>query len=299
MPVVWVVVGLAVILIATVLLIYVYLGTRAMLQRRPSDAEDTPRAYGLSYEEVTFRSRDGLLLYGNLIPVLEAEYRGTIVFCHGQAGSMNRDVAWVPPFHEAGFNVLMFDFRGHGRSEGEIVSLGHFERLDLLGAIDFLEQRGIERVGVIGFSMGGAVAISTAKETPNIAAVVSDSGYASLQRVLVGASLERGIPYKLAQMTATLILKYANMRLKTDLSAHEPRRKVHADFDCPLLAIQGNEDPYVPVSDIEDLVQQAGGHAELWSVAGVGHRETREQCPEDYRQRVLAFFARWLTGEAG
>jgi hypothetical protein len=53
------------------------------------------------------------------------------------------------------------------------------------------------------------------------------------------------------------------------------------------------------VSDIEDLVQQAGGHAELWSVAGVGHRETREQHPEAYRQRVLAFFARWLTGEAG
>jgi len=299
MPVVWLVVGLAVILNATILFIYVHLGTRAMLKRRPSDAEDTPRAYGLSYEEVTFRSRDGLLLYGNLIPALEAEHRGTIVFCHGQAGSMNRDVAWVPPFHEAGFNVLMFDFRGHGRSEGEIVSLGHFERLDLMGAIDFLARRGVGRVGVIGFSMGGAVAMSMAKETPNIAAVVSDSGYASLQRVLVGASLEQGIPYPLAQVTAILILKYANLRLKTDLSEYEPRRQADADFDCPLLAIQGNEDPYVPVSDIEDLVQRAGGHAELWSVAGVGHRATREQYPEDYRQRVLAFFTRWLAGESG
>jgi fermentation-respiration switch protein FrsA (DUF1100 family) len=73
---------------------------------------------------------------------------------------------------------------------------------------------------------------------------------------------------------------------------------VHADFACPLLAIQGKEDRYVPVSDIEDLVQRAGGHAELWSVAGAGHRETRERYPEDYRQRVLAFFTRWLDEEA-
>ena len=277
--------------------IYIHLGVRNMLRRRPPDAEVTPETYGLPYEPVTFKSRDHLTLRGWFIPADDP--RGTIIICHGQSGSMDRDTAWAVPLHETGFHVLMFDFRGHGRSEGECVTLGYFERLDLLGALDHLAARGIECVGVIGLSMGGAVAISAAGESRNIAAVVSDSGYTSLRQVLVGALVERGWPPRAARPLAWLLVKYASWRTGAPLETCEPDRVVGIDFRCPLLVIQGDTDPYVPVAAVRAMIARSAGPVELWLVPRVGHREARERYPEEYRRRVVRFFAHWLDEGEG
>jgi len=143
-----------------------------MIARRTPNTRTSPADHGLPFEEVAFQARDGVPLRGWFIPAPQA--RGTVVFCHGHAGSMDPDVQYAPWFHQAGLNVLMFDFRGHGRSDGERVSMGALERQDLLGAMDYLAGRGIERAGVLGFSMGGVVAILTAPLDERIVAVASD-----------------------------------------------------------------------------------------------------------------------------
>jgi pimeloyl-ACP methyl ester carboxylesterase len=296
MPTPYALVAAVFVLTIALLTAFIHLGARAMIRRRESDPPLTPGAYGIHYEEIDFHSPDGLSLRGWFVPAAAAQPQGTVVFCHGQSGSMDRDTPWLPPVHEAGFNVLMFDFRGHGRSDGSSVSLGYFERQDLLGALDYLARRGITRVGLIGFSMGGAVAMAVAADSPAVAAVVSDSGYASLQRVLMGALLERRLPRPLARLAAWALLRYAGWRLKANLAAYEPKRRVGAEFRCPLLAIQGEADPYVPVGDIGALVRGAGGPAELWRVPGSGHRQARELHPGEYRRRVLDFFRHWLGG---
>ena len=86
----------------------------------------------------------------------------TIIFLHGFNGSMDPDLKYASHFIKAGFNVLMFDFRNHGRSEGNITSLGALEVLDAEAAMQYARLRGSEKTGLLGFSMGGRVALLTA-----------------------------------------------------------------------------------------------------------------------------------------
>src|SRR5262249_48832020 len=149
------------------------------------DPPDRPDNYGISYEEVHFTSRDMVKLFGWWIPARKPI--GTIVMCHGQEGSMDGDTKQMVPLHDAGFNVFMFDFRAHGQSDGECVSMGMYEKEDLLGALDYLaEQRHVDKVGVLGFSMGAAVALITAALSERICVVVADSSFGQLKNTLTG-----------------------------------------------------------------------------------------------------------------
>jgi len=278
-----------VILIAGAIGLY---GSQQMIKRRTPDVRTDPTDYGLSYEEVAFQSRDGLTLRGWFIPADEP--RGTIVFCHGHAGSMDPDIEYAPAFHANRYNVLMFDLRGHGRSEGQRVSMGYHERLDLLGVVDYLRSRGIDRVGVLGFSMGGAVAISTAPQSEAIRAVVSDGGFAQLGNAIASALRERGLPSWVAALVGPLIICLASLRLGSWLPRADPTRWVDRITPRALLIIHGGLDRYVSLTEVQKLYAKAGEPKELWVVPEAGHRMVDKQRPDEYRARLLAFFDRWL-----
>ncbi|MFB0535590.1 MAG: alpha/beta hydrolase [Anaerolineae bacterium] len=276
-------------------------GASQLIRRRVPDAASDPAQYGLTYEEVTFPSRDGLTLQGWFIPAPEA--RGTVVFCHGHAGSMDPDVQYVPTFHERGYNVLMFDFRGHGRSEGQHVSMGYYERQDLLGAVDYLRSRGIDRVGVLGFSMGGAVAMATAPHTEAIQAVISDGGFARFSDTVAAGVRERGplhrsgqgLPGFLASLVGHLVVWLMGLRLGCSLSGADPIRWVGKIAPRALFIIHGALDPFITVEEARELYAAAGEPKEIWIVPEAGHRQADRRHPEEYRHRVLAFFDQWLT----
>ena len=263
-------------------------GSEQVIKRRPPDVCTNPADYGLRYEEVAFNSRDGLTLRGWFIPAEEP--RGTVVFCHGHIGSMDPDVEYAPAFHDRGYHVLMFDFRGHGRSEGRRVSMGYHERLDLLGAVDYLNSRGIVRVGVLGFSMGGAVAISTAPHSEAICAVVSDGAFARMRNAIASGARERGWP----GWVSPLIVCLASLRLGAWLPKADPIRWVDKIAPKALFIIHGGLDPYISPAEVQDLYARAGEPKELWVAPEAGHRQVDRQNPEEYRARLLAFFDAWL-----
>ena len=267
-------------------------GSQQIIKRRTPDVRSDPADYGLSYEKVAFQSRDGLTLRGWFIPAEKP--RGTIVFCHGHAGSMDPDIEYAPAFHDGGYNVLMFDFRGHGLSEGQRVSMGYHERLDLLGAVDYLRSRGIDRVGVLGFSMGGAVAISTAPQSEAIRAVISDGGFARLGNAFASGVRDRGWPGRVAAWVRPLIICLASLRLGSWLPKADPTRWVDQIAPRALLIIHGGLDPYVSLAAVEELYAKAGEPKELWVVPEAGHRMVDRQRPDEYRARLLAFFDKWL-----
>lgn len=148
-------------------------------------------------EDVSFPARDGLTLRGWWIPVVptlalprrttgEGESDRAVIFLHGHGGSMDPDAQHAPAFHAAGFSVLMFDFRAHGRSEGQVSTIGYLERQDALGAVDFVKAKGVCRIGLLGFSMGGVVAMLAAPICPDVRAVISDGGPARLMSAVTG-----------------------------------------------------------------------------------------------------------------
>ncbi|NOZ27092.1 MAG: alpha/beta fold hydrolase [Chloroflexi bacterium] len=269
---------------------------RLVCRRNPDPPVD-PSAYGLEAEEVRFPSRDGLLLGGYWIPARRR--KGTVVLLPGQGGSLDPDLIYAPALVHRGYDVLLFDFRGHGRSQGDYVSWGYYEYLDLLGALDFLQQRGIHQVGVWGFSMGAAVAIRSAADAEAIAAIVSDGSYADLQGALYGWAAARGLQGRAIEWFARLILKMAGWRLGCQLENASPVRWVGHVSPRPILFIQGERDPFVPMRDFLRLWHAAQEPKERWIVPGAGHREADKLYPAAYRQRVLDFFDRHLAGRRG
>lgn len=273
-------------------------GADELIRRRTPDVRTDPVDYGLAYENVEFAARDGIRLRGWFIPAAAAEAaRGTVIFCHGHAGSMDPDVKYAPWFHQAGYNVLMFDFRGHGRSDGQRVSMGALERLDLLGAVDYLRGRGIERVGVLGFSMGGVVAMGAAAHSEAIVAVVSDGGFARLERAVAAGARQRGLPAFLAPLFGRVVVWLAGLRLGVRLSEADPIRWVDKIAPRALFIIHGGRDPYVSVEEARELYRRADEPKELWIVPEARHRQVDVCRPQEYRRRVLGFFDRWLAVE--
>jgi fermentation-respiration switch protein FrsA (DUF1100 family) len=292
MIVVWLGIGVAALLLIT-LTGLAWSGSSKLMARRIPDPKASPTDYELAYKDVSFRSRDGLTLRGWFIPADSA--RDTIVFCHGHAGSMDPDVAYAPWFNEAGFNVLMYDSRAHGRSESERVSIGYFERLDLLGAIDYLQSQGITQVGVMGFSMGGAVGLAAAAQNEAIRAVISDGGFARLEGAVRGWGLERGLPHWLALLIARLIITITGWRLGVCLSDADPIRWVARIAPRAVFFIHGDQDPFVTVADVEMLYAKSGEPKALWRVAEAQHRRVDRVRPTEYRQRVIDFFEQHLV----
>ena len=298
--------GLAVVAAVAVLLMGVGLvawyGADQIVQRRRPDLATTPADYGLRYEAVTFKARDGLILQGYWIPAPGDSAQGppsapAIVVCHGYNGSLDADLKVAPMLNRAGFGVLAFDFRGHGRSDGAIVSLGYHERQDLLGAVDWLQGRGVTRVGVLGFSMGGAVGLSTAPLHPLIHVVVADGAFAEARTVIEGALRERYTPGPLTPWLAWAILQAMGWRVAAPLAQADPLRVIGQLAPRAVLLIHGAQDSYVPMDSVRALYRAARPPKALWVVPEAGHREAAQHRPDEYERRVVDFFQTYLRQE--
>jgi pimeloyl-ACP methyl ester carboxylesterase len=273
-------------------------GAAYLLRRRTPDPFDPPTNYDLTYEEVAFFARDGVKLRGWWIPAPDAPATDvptrTVIVCPGQEGSIDGDTAQVVPLHHAGFNVLMFDFRGHGRSDGALVTMGIREKDDLLSAVEYLvRQRGVERVGVLGFSMGAAAALMAAAENRQIVSVVADSSYTSLELTVRRWAEGRRIPAVLHMPIVAGTLTLASLLSGAALRNARPLEAAGQLGERPALFIYGERDPLVKGQEMRQWLRVAP-RGDLWIVPGVGHREAYRAAPDAYNRRVVAWFEHTL-----
>ncbi|MBI5930130.1 MAG: alpha/beta hydrolase [Chloroflexi bacterium] len=268
-------------------------GGKKIIERRTPDAPDSPANHGLPFERVRFYSRDDLLLQGWWIPARHTA-KGTIIQCHGQNGSMDADVRQAGILHDAGFNVLMFNFRAHGESEGNFVTFGLREQYDLLGVLDYLAgAHGIEEVGVLGFSMGAGTAILTAARTKQIRTIVADGAIATLHQTLTGWLAEKNIQPIMASGLAWLCMLGGSI-----ISLARFDRVNTLDWitgvRCPILFIHGAEDTLVSMPSIKAIAANAPSGSELWIVPGCRHRRAHVKYPDQYSQKVVEWFEKTL-----
>lgn len=148
----------------------------------PSRSIDiNPERLGLNFEEVSFYSSDKYKLYGWLITAKEAKY--TILFCNGNAGNMSYRVEKAKFFNQLSCNVLLFDYRGYGKSKGSPSERGLYK--DVSAAYCYLLKRGIEPGRIIGYgeSLGGAVIIDLAL-SHKLGGLILDSTFSSIEDVI-------------------------------------------------------------------------------------------------------------------
>jgi uncharacterized protein len=250
----------------------------------------SPAEFGLDFEEVTFKAADGLRLCGWWI--LNVESDRVVVIMHGHGGSMDWDVHRAAALHTAGFNVLLFDFRAHGRSEGKTITFGYLERQDVLGAVAFLHSRGMHRIGLLGFSFGGIAAMLAAPICPDVAAVVTDGGPARMRSAMAARGVEWGAPHWLTAPLAWLTLAITSLRLRANLFQYEAVRWVGRISPRPILFVHAGKDQYLP--DFDDLYAAARPPKEVWHVPEAGHTKVSEVLPEEFQRRIIAFFDQHL-----
>ncbi|MGH9445372.1 MAG: alpha/beta hydrolase [Terriglobia bacterium] len=151
------------------------------------NAGKTPASLGMPFQDVQFKSRDGILLKGWYVPAGDpADAKGTIVYCHGFHRSRIEMLPMAQFGHTLGYDGLLFDFRDHGKSGGKLTSLGYWERLDAEAAVRqaLTEENARRPVILWGVSMGAAAALMAAAEDPRVNAVISDSTFLSFDGVI-------------------------------------------------------------------------------------------------------------------
>ncbi len=270
-----------------------YLATLPLMRRRPPDPPDDPARYGLPRQEVRFLSRDGLQLGGWWAAAQNA--RGTVIVCPGQNGSADKDVPLMAPLHQAGFNVLLFDWRAHGHSEGELVTLGALEQADLFGALDYVQrEHGVERVGLLGLSMGAGVALMVAAQDARVGALVVDGAYPSLRALLVGYLRARGVPRRVGRALAGVTLLMGSLRAGHMLWDVQPRRAVER-LSVPTFFIHAEQDQFTSRDAIEQMRERVNARTALWLVPNCAHREAFSRYPQEYGERVVGWFLSALS----
>ena len=185
--------------------------------------------------------------------------------------------------------MLLFDCRGRGSSEGELISLGHFETVDASAAVGYALSRapGVP-LGLIGYSMGAAVAVMSAARDERVEAIVADSSFAS-ERGLVRALLRKQVgPLHgpIARLTECF--------LPYDPGGIDPLREVAMIAPRTCLFIHGLLDRTCDAEDSVRLYEAAGEPKELWLLEGAGHCDAYFADREAYCERVAAFFEKHL-----
>lgn len=143
------------------LVITVYAIQDHLLYMPVRQISSTPADIGLSFEDITMITKDGQTIHGWWVPAQEE--KGTLLFCHGNAGNVSHRLDSIKIFHSLGLNVLIFDYRGYGKSSGRATEEGMY--LDAEAAWDHIvreKRKHPDNIVVFGRSLGGAVAAETA-----------------------------------------------------------------------------------------------------------------------------------------
>ncbi len=257
---------------------------------------ETPSSYGFkSWEEVRFKSADGLTLAGWFVPPASGSDGATIVYVHGFGSNRGDMLPQAALLAKQGYGALLIDLRNSGDSEGTMTTLGYKEPLDVTAAVDYLLTRSDvnhDRIALVGISLGAAASIRAAAVTPQVRAVVSESGYSSLEdNVAEGVRRLVGLP---PFPFAPLVVYFAERELRQDMNAVRPVDDVGRIAPRALLLIHGSDDRLIDVSNSQRLFAAAGEPKQLWIVPGGHHIDLMDIAPREFETHIVEFLAHYL-----
>ncbi len=242
-------------------------------------------------EQVSFPAKDGLEIRGWYSAPDSA--RSALVLLHGYRSSRLQTLDRARLFRENGYGVLLYDARGCGESAESRISVGYHEQKDLLGAVEYLKQRGIESIGCLGISQGGATILLASAELQDVACVISESAYSSLTD-----AVDRRYRHYLKMpgwLGGMLMVPFAESFIGADAADVSPLAEV-AHLQKPLLIISGTEDVRTLELDTRNLFAAAEQSlTELWMIDGAGHEDLYDFIPALYEEKVLGFLAKHLV----
>lgn len=236
--------------------------------------QSTPRDHGLAYEALTLSTPDGERLDAWFVPKPQA--RGAVLVLHGNAGNMSHRMDTIAMFHRLGYSVLIFDYRGYGRSTGYPSEEGLYQDARAAWA-HLVRERGLApgRIVLFGESLGGAVAARLAAEARPGALVLS-SVFTSAREF--AADIYPWLP------TRWLV------RLNYDTRAALARVR------CPVLVAHSPDDEIIPFKHGKKLFEAAPEPRAFLQLAG-GHNDGFIFMREAWVQLLADFLSRYFVSE--
>jgi len=267
---------------------------------RPPLGSSTPGDLDLEFDDVTFSAADGVRLSGWYVP---SRNGAAVVLLHGAGSTRSAVLEHAGVLARAGYGVLLYDARGHGRSSGRGMDFGWWGESDLRGAVDLvLDQPDVtgHRVAIVGLSMGGEQAIGAAGADPRVGAVVAEGATnrvwadkAYLDEYGWRGSVQRGIDWLTYGATGLLTRAPEPESLRRSVAA-AARRSEPPRF---LLITAGRvaDEGYAA----QRLRAAAPALVQIWTVPGAGHIAGLKVARSQWEDRVLGFLDEALSPAAG
>ncbi len=258
------------------------LSLEAIILTTPGRDQNIGALPGISYQDVTLDTADGLKLSAWYVPGTRPD---AVIIVHGIHANRAYLIPQAVILAQAGYHLLLFDLRGHGRSEGHEVTYGYREALDIEAAVDYLTgQPGIQRVGALGHSLGAAAVVRAAAMDQRLQAIVIQSSFSSLAEA---AEESRALPWPFR----ALVLGLAQLKTGTRLDQVNSARDLATMPPRPVLIIHSADDGLFPLHHAQEMYEAAQEPKELWIIDRVGgHVNPIGGHEAEYQERILKFF---------
>lgn len=284
-------VGIFIVLVLLILITRIF--TLKMYAMNPTPHTDTPEKLGIDFEEVHFPTDNGRQLYGWWVPAKKnSSTSPTLVLVHGWSRNLGRMLRYIKHLHPYHYNLLAFDARHHGSSDlDDHASMYKFGR-DVKAAVNYASTRPIdvEKLGVVGLSIGGSGSTFAAALESNIKAVVTVGAPAHPVDVMQYEFKKHHLPAPFRW----LILKQIEIKIGVKYDVFAPVKnigKAQANF----LVIHGMNDTVVPPDQGEKLHLAARqGQSEAWFIPERGHSDCHHE--PGFWDHVDSFFQTQLKG---
>lgn len=240
------------------------------------DMPGTPKDRGLVFENVTFSTSDQVKLHGWFLPVAKGQsVKGTVVFSHGNAGSIGHHLPFTDWLPRNGYQLLMYDYRGFGKSGGAPSREGLIRDVEAAFAYS-LTRKDIAGGKIYSFahSLGGAKSIValTRTKVPGLRAVITDGTFASYEG-----------------MATIMAGNFGKNLVSDELSP----KSVVGKLPVPLLMIHGTADEVVPLSQGKELYAAARPRKTFYEVPGGRHGDSLARNNGEYRKKMLEWMAQY------
>jgi dipeptidyl aminopeptidase/acylaminoacyl peptidase len=244
-----------------------------------------PNDFNLPEEEINIISSDGTKLSAWFME--SQEHRRALIILHGYPAEKS-DMLSIASTLYPDFTLLLIDMRSFGKSEGSYTTLGIKERADTKAALDFLTAKGFEKIGIFGFSVGGAVGILTAAEDERINAVVSYASFSDIKAL--GEDVYTSL-WILNKPMVQLMITWSKLLFKDSLLEISPV-KAAGKLSIPILIAHTTGDEVIPFSHAERLKEalKENTKAEFYFPEGRPHGNL----PDDFFTDVNTFFKQSL-----
>ena len=246
----------------------------------------------LEKKDYTVASYDGYILHAQFLKN-PGDTDRFVIISHGNTGNRFGSMKYASMYLEKGFNVIVYDLRGHGLDEPTFCSYTVRERKDLLAMIRDSRARYpyASLFGIHGESLGAAASVAVLEEKPPVDFVVSDCGFSDIVPVLKAKMADMHVPGFLVDLASVFV----RLRFGCSFSQMRPIESLNENT-VPILFIHGADDHFIAPEHSKRMKEAAKGYAELHLIPGAGHAKSILTDPKAYREYVANFLAGQFQG---